>query len=221
MQRWTALRTALDAGALSTISGDRLRHELDRIVNEANPLPILRRADELGILAAIHPALSAGQLRAIPRAIPGEARLTPLTWLAALVWPLTPTAAAAFAARINATAGWQRVIDDTIATAQRLPQLAQPDLPPSRVCGVLDGLSPDALAAARLLGTQPAAGYIDQYLSEWWSIAPLLRGHDLLALGVPGGPAVGEALRALRQARLDGLVRNRQEELDLARQWAT
>ena len=49
------LRDALSAGAMATVSGDRWRHELDRILEEDHPAKTLSRAAELGILAAIHP----------------------------------------------------------------------------------------------------------------------------------------------------------------------
>lgn len=47
--------------------------------------------------------------------------------------------------------------------------------------------------------------------------ARLVTGHDLLALGLAPGPRVGEILRAVEDARLEGRVRTREEALDLAR----
>ncbi|HWX24043.1 MAG TPA: HD domain-containing protein [Vicinamibacteria bacterium] len=41
--------------------------------------------------------------------------------------------------------------------------------------------------------------------------APLLRGRDLLALGVPPGPRVGEVLRAVYERQLDGEVKSLEE----------
>ena len=66
----------------------------------------------------------------------------------------------------------------------------------------------------------PAADRIGDYLSDWWSVAPRLRGHDLLALGVPAGPEMGATLRELRRARLDGETHSVQDERELARKWA-
>jgi len=42
-------------------------------------------------------------------------------------------------------------------------------------------------------------------------------GDDLLALGLPAGPRVGEILRAVDDARLEGRVRTREEAIALAR----
>jgi tRNA nucleotidyltransferase (CCA-adding enzyme) len=52
---------------------------------------------------------------------------------------------------------------------------------------------------------------ISRHLVLWRHVHPALSGRDLMALGVPEGPAVGEALRVLRDARLDGLVSTREE----------
>lgn len=41
-------------------------------------------------------------------------------------------------------------------------------------------------------------------------------GADLLAAGVPEGPAVGQALEETLRRKLDGLVRGRDEELRTA-----
>ncbi|HXX37505.1 MAG TPA: CCA tRNA nucleotidyltransferase [bacterium] len=48
----------------------------------------------------------------------------------------------------------------------------------------------------------------------------LVTGDDLLALGVPPGPRVGDILRSLDDARLEGHIRNREEAIALARRLA-
>ena len=211
------LRSALDGHALSTISGDRIRHELDRIFAEPQPLAALRLAEDFGILNAIHPALSVRHIPAVPLMDSPD----PLIWVSALVWPLMASAATAFATRVNAPADWSRSIVDTTRLVSRMPQLDETDLLPSQVCALLDGLAPGALACARMLSSRTAASYIQRYLDTWWTVAPILRGTDLLELGVPAGPAVGETLRALRKARLDGMTHTRQDEEDLARRWSS
>lgn len=46
---------------------------------------------------------------------------------------------------------------------------------------------------------------------------PILRGRDVLGLGVPAGPAVGRILRAVYERQLDGAVTTPEEALDEAR----
>jgi tRNA nucleotidyltransferase (CCA-adding enzyme) len=209
---------ALADRALATLTGDRLRHELGRTLQESEPLAALRLAQDCGALQAIHPALTASHL-----AEAGGERAAPLTWLAALVWPLSANEGAALSSRLNTPSDWTRVITDTATIRGMAPALGAAGwdtLKPSDVCALLDGLAPDALRGATMMAGREAADRIARYLSEWWSVAPRLRGNDLLALEVPAGPTVGEALRELRKARLDGVTHSVQDEENLARRWA-
>ena len=213
----TDLRSALNAGVIGRLSGDRLRHELARILDEAQPLPVLRRAAELGILKPIHPALSAAHLTELA----DDGTTSPLAWVSALVWRLTPAEGSWLAFRLNAPSDWRRAIVDATDLSANLDALGAEGLMPSQVCALLDGYAPAALDAGAVLAPPLAAARIRQYLAEWWTVAPRLRGNDLLALGVPAGPAVGATLRALRKARLDGCAPTRQDEERLARQSAS
>ena len=53
----TRLLIKRDIVNLKTISGDRLRHELELVLKEDLPEKVLRRAFETGVLAKLHPAL--------------------------------------------------------------------------------------------------------------------------------------------------------------------
>ena len=53
-------------------------------------------------------------------------------------------------------------------------------------------------------------------MSGWPSVQLSIDGNDLAALGYRPGPSFGKALRMVLQARLDGEVSTRQEELSLA-----
>jgi hypothetical protein len=50
---------------------------------------------------------------------------------------------------------------------------------------------------------------------------PILSGDDLIAFGVPRGPAVGRYLRHLRRQRLDGGVKTVHDEYERLRWWLT
>jgi hypothetical protein len=51
-------------------------------------------------------------------------------------------------------------------------------------------------------------------------VALEISGADLLAAGVPEGPAVGHALEETLRRKLDGLVSGREDELETALQLA-
>ncbi len=73
--------------------------------------------------------------------------------------------------------------------------------------------SPIELALARALG----AAWLDRYMEEWRSVALEIDGGDLIAAGVPEGPAVGRGLDSALRLKLDGeLDGGRSEELAVA-----
>jgi tRNA nucleotidyltransferase (CCA-adding enzyme) len=71
---------------------------------------------------------------------------------------------------------------------------------------------PVELILARAMG----ADWLDQYLTAWRKVRLQIDGNDLIAAGVPQGPAVGRGLRAARRQRLEGEIVNREHELAVA-----
>ena len=81
-----------------------------------------------------------------------------------------------------------------------------------RSCAALLGREPlEALALAMALGAPSEP--ILRWVSELAARALEITGADLLAAGVPEGPAVGRALDETLNRKLDGLVSGRDEEL--------
>ncbi len=83
---------------------------------------------------------------------------------------------------------------------------------PSEAVELARGREPVELALARALG----AGWLDRYLEEWRAVGLEIDGADLLAAGVPQGPALGRGLAAALRARLDGEAAGRDEQLAVA-----
>jgi tRNA nucleotidyltransferase (CCA-adding enzyme) len=83
---------------------------------------------------------------------------------------------------------------------------------PSEAVDLAQSRDPVELALARALG----AGWLDRYLLEWRQVALEIDGADLLAAGIPQGPAIGLGLEAALRRKLDGEVSGREEELRIA-----
>jgi tRNA nucleotidyltransferase (CCA-adding enzyme) len=97
-------------------------------------------------------------------------------------------------------------------------QLTQPRLRPSEVVVQLQPFPEASLWAWALAGLTPAIRRrIRLYLTKWRYVKPSLDGSALLRLGVPKGALVGEAMRMLQAARLDGRVRTREQEVAAVR----
>ncbi len=214
-------RQALDRDLrhLDTISGDRLRHELERVFDERRAASILRLLRDAGALSAIHPALgpddaTLGHIDALAGGPEPAAR--PVL-LALLVSSLAPEATPALMRRLNMGTDWARVTRDTIALRDVGGRLDRSELRPSEVDDMLSAYDEHALRASAVSNDDPAAAWVRRYLDDLRHVRPLLDGHDLLALGVEEGPTVGKLLRALRLARLDGGVVTREDEVAYVR----
>lgn len=204
---------------LDTISGDRVRHELERIFYEPAPERALERCQALGVLGAIYPPL-----RWPPQASPalvrarGEGRrLDPLLYFALLASTLAPEHIQGLEGRLNLPGRWRRLARDTVALRKVLPRLASPSLRPSQVFALLRDHHPQAVQAWALLTTPPTSHHLQAFLDRYRYVKSALNGDDLLALGVPWGPIVGRLLEGLLMARLDGQVRTREEEVEWVR----
>jgi tRNA nucleotidyltransferase (CCA-adding enzyme) len=83
---------------------------------------------------------------------------------------------------------------------------------PSQAVDLTRGRTPLELLLARALGAQ----WLDRYLTEWSRVRLEIDGEDLLAAGVPQGPALGRGLDAALRAKLDGEIEGQAEELQVA-----
>ena len=91
-------------------------------------------------------------------------------------------------------------------------------MPPSEVCRTLDTLSKEALRlVAGVTESANVASRVREYLTNDQNTGTVLRGTDLIALGIPPGPEVGAVLSTLREARLDGEVKSETDE----RKWVS
>jgi tRNA nucleotidyltransferase (CCA-adding enzyme) len=68
------------------------------------------------------------------------------------------------------------------------------------------------LVLARALGAE----WLDRYVAEWRDVRLEIDGDDLIAAGIPEGPAIGLGLAAAMRAKLDGEAAGREEELEAA-----
>lgn len=210
------MQSALAGRHADAVSGDRWRQEFQKIFEEPQAFKMLIRAIGLGVLAAIHPALSDSRPLAI---LAGEGGLAPSDFLAALAMPLSAADGEGVNSRLNLPTDWARVVRDTIVLQGILPEITGPSVSPSKVCSALEKLDADAIAAAARLSLDiQLASRLRRYLDVWRLVSPVLTGDDLLAMGVPPGSNVGEVLRELNSAKLDGLVGGEDEERALVNQ---
>ena len=203
-----------DIGCVDSISGDRVRPELDRVLEEEKAPAILVSAQRLKILAAVHPALRLDEsMLDSLKEVPDVEEDLPAVLLSLLTLRATAEERSELVTRLNMDARWRTLVEDTGVVAERLEALGNPLLRPSQMHSLLDGRAPAAIRAVALSSGDPGIERnLDSYLRKGLHEKTILRGGDLIAIGVPEGPTVGRLLKDLLAARLDGLVETREEE---------
>ncbi|MFH1652024.1 MAG: hypothetical protein ABID87_08000 [Chloroflexota bacterium] len=206
-----------DINMLDTVSGDRTRHELEMVLKEDLPEKVLRRADELGVLAKLHPSLKGDEWLAgkfvQARRVSAPGKTPPGLYLALLAYRLEAKEIRQLADYLHLPKSLRQVLHDTASLKGRLKSLEEPELKPSRICALLEGYQVLAITASQVAtDSTMAAGYIMRYLKTLRNVKPRLTGRDLEALGLPPGPQTGEMLQKLRDARLNGKVKTRKDE---------
>ncbi|MFH1484996.1 MAG: CCA tRNA nucleotidyltransferase, partial [Chloroflexota bacterium] len=137
-----------DVRLLDTISGDRLRHELELVFREEEPWRILLRAQDLGVLKQLHPALEADswlkEKFALTRCTAASGR--PLTYLLLLGYRLTSSEVDEFTARFGFEASRARSLKDVVDLRDKLPALLESTVKNSGLYRLLAGYSLHAIA---------------------------------------------------------------------------
>ena len=194
---------------LQTISGARIRREIERLLADPEPGRALITAMQLGVLQAIDVGLDGpGARDAVIQAM-GRG-LTGLALLGALVYALPRERITALCKRIAATKQQTRVIDAVAHLRENEGQLTVARLG-SEVDAVVAGAPRQAVqAVAAATASQMARHNLDRYLAASRQ-RPLLDGEELMALGVEPGPAVGEMTQALRHVLMDRVITGRAE----------
>lgn len=207
---------------LDTISAARLRDELSRVLQEGRAVEILELLRCLGVLRAIHPALKLNPhtLAALRRAQGTDYADKAALLLSVLTYGLDAGERRAFTRRLGIDARWAKIVQDTALARSRVqdePSIAE--MSRSEIYMRLKALDESAILGCALSEGALSAGDINAaqslilFLDQLRHIKPILNGAELLALGVPQGPRIGELLNHLLIARLDQTIKTRQDEI--------
>jgi len=222
------IRSAVNLKLFNKLSGERIYDELVVMFSELDPLKVLRRMEEFDLLKFLHPNLRFGaELERLFVSI-GET----LTWYRLLYLELPVERWFVYFLCLL-----DRLKDD--AALEALDRLAVPPrirkriiasrlhcrdilfefyrdarLPASRVYDLLHPLDIEQvlvmMAKAR---KEPAKRYISLYLTRLRDVRVALTGDDLKGMGLPPGPRYKKILAGLLDARLDGTVSAKEDEI--------
>lgn len=218
----TADLLARDRAYIDPIGGERLRRELELILGEATGGAALSEAARCGALAQIHQSLSWDDVRSLALANPTAARTPMLPYgFALLAGTASPADAASIVARLKLKREEAAAVTGVASMRTVSTMLRRPDAKPSGVVVLLDRFPLAAIAARAAIEPDPIARQLAlRYLAEWRHVKPLLRGDELIDMGVPAGPQVQRGLQLVRAARLDGWATDLDDERALVLRFA-
>jgi len=213
-----------DIPMLDTISGDRIRHELELILKEELPEKIICRAEELRVLSRIHPSLKGNSwlYEKFQQARQSTSPDSPPVglYLALLTYRLTVEENEQLISDLRLPKSLAQTLRDTSSLKARLGSLADPQLAPSSIYHILHGYSQSAIIATSLaVDSDVARQHIKLFLDKLRYVRPALTGDDLVKMGIAPGPRIKEILQRLHEARLDGKVASKQREVEMVRGW--
>jgi tRNA nucleotidyltransferase (CCA-adding enzyme) len=209
-RRW--IREARSDGVFARVSGDRLRRELEALLDEIPGPRALRGLRAEGLLAVVAPGLS------LAGAAPRLARLEVLIGrlganesaararFLALFGSLTPGRAETLAARLSLSGPAREALLRLVKTRSRLLRRLSHARRPSVVRRMLEDLDLETRTALAAFAGTAARRQILADARRLQRIRVAVTGRDLLAAGASPGPAIGRALQKTRAALLDGRV---------------
>ena len=208
------------------LSGQRIAAELGRILDEARADLTLVRLGRGGAFRLLDPRY---RFTASTRRLVAELPAA-VTWARQRGLDVDPVGLAALALTSDqphavATAALERIafvgeplarLRQALAEGRALVARLREANTPSARARVLREQPPVGLGWLWLLGDGGTRAALDWYLGL--DRAPVaLSGDEVMALGVPRGPAVARVLAELRDGRLDGRITDRDMEIDQVR----
>lgn len=221
------IKNAVKMNLFDRFFGYRFFGELKLMLSEENPLPAIKRLAGFGLLQFLHPKLvlhprQETLLEEIGRALTWY-RLLFLDepcrqweiYLLALTAPLPAKELLDFCQRFEVPVrARQLLLQEKVETAKVATVLRR--AVPAKNSAIYhlfancrtEGL----LLLMGLVRKKTAKKAISLYVTDLCQTKTALTGDDFKAMGYPVGPLYGEMLRVLLDARLDNVVRSREEE---------
>jgi tRNA nucleotidyltransferase (CCA-adding enzyme) len=216
---------------IEKLSAQRIRHELDLMLEERTSMFMLARLAELDLLKPIHPALPVDipnysklyrpdtvepELWGIATSLDGNGFFGPSPGMLWLLWlaPLSKVELESVNKRLAFTADLLKSLLSASVLLRSVDSLVCSR--PSEWVTRLDEATLPAIAALYMLSANVRVrDAISAYLKTWRHIKPITTGIDLKKRGLAPGPKYNEILSHLRAAWLDGEVKDSEGEMNL------
>jgi tRNA nucleotidyltransferase (CCA-adding enzyme) len=225
------LESCIRGGLISRLSGVRLRSELELILTEREPYPIVKRLAELGFWQNLTTGLTIGQecrkaflrlsffLKRMGRDLPDFGKTEWLAFLSALLMESEPQSAEGAISRLQLGQEEGRLVRESLEGLRSIEQ-ALGGRQEKRNCEIYELLENVSFTVILFWAVATNRWRVRRrllvYLLRLHRVQPMLTGRDLLDLGFRKGPLIGDILDGLKVARLEGRVETREEEVEWA-----
>ncbi len=223
------MKQAINKRLMDKLSGTRLFNELRLLLDDGAAMKCLRRLRELDLLTFIHPEVAKRPkdfeaLERIGEALswagispfPKQPDL-PYLYLLGLLFPLQGKELDSAVHRLQIPGKMSKNLGSDLRCCgeakRRLSENRQKE--PSEVNEIFSSLTPEGILF--LLAEADDAEikkYALLYFSQYYSCEPVvLNGEDLIHLGLEPGPVFSRVFKRLRDDRLNGKIKTRQDEV--------
>ncbi len=210
------ISAAIDEGVFAGVSGQRLRRELQLLLDEGHPAVSLAMLAELGLLQAVTPALRWSEpIHGYVLEVEGVLawfdveRLGPapeiwMLFLGAVAVGSGDAAVGDLADRLGLAGEVERrmrSLPDGVTVVRRA---AEPELRRSQRVALVETVPPEALLLGMARLELPSRQRVARAAEDAVRISAPVTGSQIVGAGVAPGPHVGQAIRDARSAVLDG-----------------
>ena len=228
------IENAVKMDFFERLSARRVFTEIRLILEEENPTPALVRMQDFGLLAVIHPTIVLNKelielLNAAKRAIAwhdllftGEPCMRWTVFFMALTRSFNPDDSLAICRKLELAPKYQELICKERFDAQNCLFQMELQLPDrnSKLYHLLNGFRTELIlymiAATRIKSVKKA---ISKYYNHLRKVTLSIGGRELIEMGLPQGPLFRKVLNELLEAKLNGDVETRMDEIQFAQQW--
>ena len=232
------MERGIQEGLVKLLSGPKLFQELTLILKEKEPLKCIRRLDALDLLKVFYAELflTPGMIKRFElvrdslawygRSCPAKKAEGWLVYLMALLEDivrqvtLKKKGLQEVCKQLVLPVAYVKILKETAKAEIDFHELFREETPSLGYMGrILHSYSLEVLLFLRAKTLESKLkDLLSHYLVELIEVEPVLRGEDLVGLGLKPGPCFKEVIEKTRELKIDGILRTREDEIQFVRE---
>lgn len=226
----TLIRSALRMNLFEKLTGTRIYEELLLTFNETEPVKTIKRLSEYGLLKVIHPEIRFDKkMESVLQGIHDTLswfnllflREKPdrgILYLMALLSDLDEKQREEALERLSTPPRLKEAIVSGLTKTKELTR-SLPLRDPVRLYNHLCNLGIETLLfSMAITPDDEKKKEISYYLLNLRQVRPIIKGEDLIRIGIRPGPVYSEILKAILEEKLKGKLKTKEEEIEFIRE---